>query len=336
MNVYDFDKTIYRGDSTIDFYLFCLAKQPVILLCLPKQIWGYFLYILGYYDKSQFKASFFSFLTRLQQQGNKSPASPVSDLVEEFWQANEHKIQPWFLAKHKKDDVVISASPEFLLWPICQRLGIKHLIASQVDPCTGQFTGQNCYGEEKVLRLKQAFSQDFSQDSSQNAIEDFYSDSLSDAPLAALAQHAFIVQGQQLIPWDSYQPNFMQRCRELFLDKSFILFILIGMINTFNGIVFAYLFSLVTYTNLAFILGYITSLTISYLLNSFITFKATLSWKKYLKFCLSYIPNFLMQNAMVMLFYNILGWPKLLTFALAALFGVPITFALMKLYAFKL
>ena len=26
MNVYDFDKTIYNGDSTLDFYFFCLKK----------------------------------------------------------------------------------------------------------------------------------------------------------------------------------------------------------------------------------------------------------------------------------------------------------------------
>lgn len=26
MNVYDFDKTIYDGDSTIDFYLYCVKK----------------------------------------------------------------------------------------------------------------------------------------------------------------------------------------------------------------------------------------------------------------------------------------------------------------------
>ena len=27
MNVYDFDKTIYDGDSTLDFYLFSLKKN---------------------------------------------------------------------------------------------------------------------------------------------------------------------------------------------------------------------------------------------------------------------------------------------------------------------
>ena len=59
MNVYDFDKTIYEGDSTLDFYRFCLGKQPTLLLCLPSQIAGYLWYIVGRFDKDQFKESFF-------------------------------------------------------------------------------------------------------------------------------------------------------------------------------------------------------------------------------------------------------------------------------------
>ena len=30
MNVFDFDKTIYDGDCTVDFYMYCLKKYPVI------------------------------------------------------------------------------------------------------------------------------------------------------------------------------------------------------------------------------------------------------------------------------------------------------------------
>ena len=33
----------------------------------------------------------------------------------------------------KDDDVIISASPEFLLKPICKKINIKYLIASNVD-----------------------------------------------------------------------------------------------------------------------------------------------------------------------------------------------------------
>ena len=35
MNVYDFDKTIYDGDSTADFYLYALGKHKKNLLLAP-------------------------------------------------------------------------------------------------------------------------------------------------------------------------------------------------------------------------------------------------------------------------------------------------------------
>ena len=38
MNVYDFDKTIYDGDSTADFYIFSLKRHKKILLLAPSLI----------------------------------------------------------------------------------------------------------------------------------------------------------------------------------------------------------------------------------------------------------------------------------------------------------
>ena len=37
MNVYDFDGTIYDGDSSVDFWLYSIRKKPsVFLKCLPE------------------------------------------------------------------------------------------------------------------------------------------------------------------------------------------------------------------------------------------------------------------------------------------------------------
>lgn len=33
MNVYDFDGTVYAGDSTVDFYFFCLRKTTRNITC---------------------------------------------------------------------------------------------------------------------------------------------------------------------------------------------------------------------------------------------------------------------------------------------------------------
>ena len=45
-NVYDFDKTIYDGDSSLDFYLFCVKRKKVIFLITIKVFFAYILYFL--------------------------------------------------------------------------------------------------------------------------------------------------------------------------------------------------------------------------------------------------------------------------------------------------
>lgn len=319
MNVYDFDKTIYNGDSTIDFYLYCIKKHPKLILNMPKQFIYIFLYIFGKYNKTQFKEHFYTFLKKLQN---------VDIDIENFWKRNNKKIKQFYKNIKTDNDIVISASPEFLLEPICNQLGINKLIASKVDKLTGKYDGLNCYAEEKVERFREIFSNE--------KIDNFYSDSLSDSPLANIADKAFIVKNEDLINWSEYKPSKLSKIKSMFLSKSFILFLFVGCINTINGILFAYLYSLIIKdANLAFVVGYITSLTISYLLNSFITFKEKLEFKKYIKFCISYIPNFIIQNIIVFIVYNNLGINKLIAYALAAIIGLPVTFILMNIFAFS-
>lgn len=38
MNVYDFDGTIYNGDSSVDIYFFLLKRYPKLIAYFPKQI----------------------------------------------------------------------------------------------------------------------------------------------------------------------------------------------------------------------------------------------------------------------------------------------------------
>lgn len=184
MNVYDFDGTIYRGDSTVDFYLFCLRRHPAILRYLPRQAGGAALHALGRLSKREMKERFFSFLRGL-------PA--VEEDLERFWRENRQKLMPWYSAQRLEDDVIISASPEFLLEGACRELGVRRLIASRVDPRTGAFLGENCRGEEKVRRFRQAFPD--------GEIGAFYSDGGSDLPLARLAEHACRVRGTRIGPW---------------------------------------------------------------------------------------------------------------------------------------
>lgn len=183
MNVYDFDGTVYTGDSTIDFYFFCLLKDLRILAAFPYQLKGVILYLLGKISKTEYKQYFFSFLRYIEDPAIKCQL---------FWDKNEFKIKKFYLSQTREDDIFISASPEFLLKEICRRLGVKYLIASRVEK-DGRFLGENCRGEEKVRRFQEEFPD--------STIDFFYSDSVSDEPLARLSRKAFFVKKNQIKNW---------------------------------------------------------------------------------------------------------------------------------------
>lgn len=188
VNVYDFDKTIFDGDSTQKFYLYLLKKYPKMAIYLPKQFIYFIPFALGIMPKTAFKEKFYSCFKIIKN---------IDKDVLEFWKINIKGIKKFYYENQEETDIIISASPEFLLKPICEKLGIKHLIASKVDKKTGKYEGLNCYGAEKVIRLNKEMPN--------TEIREFYSDSFSDEPLAELADKSYIVLGEELFDWWEYK-----------------------------------------------------------------------------------------------------------------------------------
>ena len=115
-----------------------------------------------------------------------------------FWNQNMKYIHRWYLHNQSADDVVISASPTFLVAEACRRLNITYVLGSQVDKKTGHVLGPNCHDIQKVIVFHEAGFTD-------DQIEDFYSDSYSDEPMALRAQRSFIVEGENLKKWGNKQ-----------------------------------------------------------------------------------------------------------------------------------
>ena len=185
VNVYDFDGTIYNGDSSVDIYFFLLKRYPKLIAFFPKQMLGIVKYKLHLSSKEEMKEMYFSFLKGVRTD---------KTFVDDFWKQNQNKIKEWYLKQKRKDDVIISASPEFLLKPICDILGIDNLIATKVELSSGKFLSKNCQGVEKVVRFKESFSE--------AEIEAFYSDSKSDIYMAKLATKAFRVKKNSIMDWE--------------------------------------------------------------------------------------------------------------------------------------
>jgi len=184
LNTYDFDKTIYINDSSLDFFFFCLWRYPgAVLRILPNLAWKSIKYLLKKCDFLELKECVFSYLKYIPD---------ISDTVNVFWNEKWSGIGQWYLNQRKDDDIIISASPEFLVKPAGIRLGVE-VIATKMNNNTGKICGLNCHDEEKIRRFFEAHP---------GAVtEEFYSDSDNDIPMAKLAKKAFKVDHGKISPW---------------------------------------------------------------------------------------------------------------------------------------
>lgn len=181
VNLYDFDGTIYDGDSTLDFYFYCLKKKKKIIRYLPIQTFYTFLYFIKIIPKKSWKETFLKFLKDFNN---------IDIMINDFWKLNSHKIKNWYLEKNHSNDIIISASPEFLLKPIAKQLGVMKLIGTIVDQKNGKFLSENCYGEEKVKRLLNELPNVI--------VEEAYTDTYSDKPMIELAKKKYLVKQNKI------------------------------------------------------------------------------------------------------------------------------------------
>lgn len=127
----------------------------------------------------------------------------------------------------------------------------------------------------------------------------------------------------------------IKKVKQLFINRQFIIFIVIGGINTLSSAVFSSLYSMLLGKVEAFIPGYATGILVSYTLNTVFTFKDQFELKKLIKFALSTIPNFLIQFITVYVGVNLLHINNIICYGVAAIIGVPITFAILKLFVYN-
>lgn len=141
-DLYDFDKTVYPRDSETVFTFYCFLRRPYLLFLAPAVLTNLVLFSLGLGDR--FKGNCFSFLRFID--GEK--------MAREFWRSQEKRIYPFFLPENRKRPAVVcSASPEFLLRPVCEKYGVHALIATEMNPRTGKIDGRNCKDKIKPIRI---------------------------------------------------------------------------------------------------------------------------------------------------------------------------------------
>ena len=193
LSVYDFDKTIYNGETLNDFYRFYLIKKPWKIYTVFFQLWYFLLYVLKIINLEKLKENFLRFL-------NGENTGELKKLIREFWEKKESKINLWVkdeILKNKKETeilVAISASPTFLIIDRLRLMGFDVVIGTdflfESTKFHSHITSKNCKNYEKVKRLDK-----WAEDNNiQYDIVNFYSDSIADKPLFDLAEHKYWIK----------------------------------------------------------------------------------------------------------------------------------------------
>ncbi len=181
MNVFDFDNTIYDGESTLDMFFFYIVRKPWLIKMLPTVLKAFARYKKG-------EVSLSEALERYAPLVEKDILRVVDFEKDpgEFWDRHMKKIKPLYEELRSDDDLIITASPDFNVEEICKRLGIKRYLASRINRETGLIEFANLR-ENKIKAFLEQYGE--------CEIENFYTDSPeNDAVMVDKAKHAFIVR----------------------------------------------------------------------------------------------------------------------------------------------
>lgn len=188
---FDFDGTITRHDTFVAFGKYALGRGNFYrkaLMASPFLL----LWKVGLMSNSTAKERFFKLMF-------KGMAKKRFDSICDGFKVKiECDLRPYIMQKirgHKASGhhvVIVSASIADWIKPWAQDNGIDTVIATEVridweDRLTGEFSTLNCYGREKVERIKSEYG-DLSE------VESYgYSDSNADEPMLEFVNHPFMV-----------------------------------------------------------------------------------------------------------------------------------------------
>lgn len=180
MKVFDFDNTIYKGESTFDFALFLLKRKKSLIRFFPSCLWLLCLYKVARMDATQFQAKLDKYTKQLLK--NKDF---ILECVKDFWEENIDRIYPHMLKMIHEDDVIITTCPDFLINEIRDIIPTDHILSTKTDLDQGKILFLN-FHENKIKAYREYYKD--------RKIENFYTDSQNDRPLMAISQNVFLVK----------------------------------------------------------------------------------------------------------------------------------------------
>ena len=192
--IFDLDNTLIAGDSDYSWGQFLVEQgkvDPVVYR--EKNDRFYRDYQAGKLDIRDYLAFALEPLARLSQEELAALHRQfMAEVIQPMWLAGAVRL----LQEHRRKGdflLVITSTNRFVVEPICGRLGVDDLIATELaveqGRYTGEVAGEPAYREGKVVRLNAWLAErDFTLAGSY-----FYSDSINDLPLLEEVEHPVAV-----------------------------------------------------------------------------------------------------------------------------------------------
>ena len=184
IKVFDFDNTLYHGESSIDLAFYLIRRNKRILLYVPSILINLAKYKMCLVDREKAEQEINDFLKVAVKDKYEA-----AEIVESFWAENSYRLDENMIKRVRKDDVIITAGPDMLIDAIKDKLGTDNIISSIIDPDKREMVYFN-FGENKAKRYKEVYGD--------TPIESFYTDSFNDKPLMKLANKVYIVEKGRL------------------------------------------------------------------------------------------------------------------------------------------
>ena len=186
MRVYDFDGTIYDGESLFDLYLFSVRYEPRALRFIAPVIRYAAKYKLGRASFEQMERGVCGLCGDYLHL--MSGSVDLERLVEAFWERNMKRIKPWY--EPRPDDVILTASFDLTVGEACRRIGVDCVVGSVIDQGTMSVEYLN-FNVNKPKRLRELYGEDV-------VVDEFYTDSRFDQPMIDIAKRAYMVKGDKV------------------------------------------------------------------------------------------------------------------------------------------
>lgn len=200
--LFDLDNTLLGGDSDYSWGLF-LAEKGIVDPVVQAQKNQAF-----YDDYRAGTLDIFAFLQfQLGPLANRDPAELAAwharfmqEKIEPIWLPKAQALVNHYLADPENLVAIVTATNRFVTAPIAQKLGITHLIATDLEIKAGRYTGNPagipCFQAGKIERVNMWLASlgktwaDFSESW-------FYSDSCNDLPLLEKVTHPVAVDADE-------------------------------------------------------------------------------------------------------------------------------------------